>query len=92
METLSRRLSEEYIKYQQDYNSSPLSERFTTKNYDEKIFRELAKDPKAKVEIYGRGTVDKARTAIHAEIKELADNVQRIEKSLCKSVNLYFKA
>jgi hypothetical protein len=36
-------------------------------------------------------TVDEARTALHAEIEGLIDNVQWIEQLICKSVDLDFK-
>jgi hypothetical protein len=34
METMSKRLSQEYKEYQQKFNSPPLSKRFETKKYD----------------------------------------------------------
>jgi len=88
---MSRRLSLEYKDYQQKFNSPPLSQRFDTKNYDQERFKELAKDPKATIEVFHKTTVDEARTAIHAEIEGLVDNVQRIEQPICKSVDLDFK-
>ena len=91
METMSKCLSQEYKEYQQNFNSLPLSKRFDTKKYDEKKFKELAKDPKVKKEVFHKTTVDEARTAIHAEIEGLVDNVQRIEQPICKSVDLDFK-
>ena len=35
METMSRRLSQEYTEYQQKFNSPPASERFDTENFDQ---------------------------------------------------------
>jgi hypothetical protein len=70
---MSKRLSQEYKEYQQEFNSPPLSKRFDTK------FKELAKDPKATKEVFHKKTVDEARTAIHAEIEGLVDNPQRLE-------------
>ena len=46
METMSKRLSQEYVEYQDKYNSPLVSKRFDTKNYDKEKFKELAKDPK----------------------------------------------
>ena len=74
METLSRRLSPEYTDYQQKFNSPPLSERFDTDNFDKELFRELAKDPKAKIEVFHKKTTDEARTAIHAEMEGIVEN------------------
>lgn len=91
METMSKRLSPEYTEYQQKFNSPSVSKRFDTKNYDQEKFKELAKDPKAKKEVFHKRTVDEARTAIHAEIEGLVDNPQRIEQPICKSVDLDFK-
>jgi hypothetical protein len=91
METMSKRLSQEYKEYQQKFNSPPLSQRFDTKQYDQERFKELAKDPKANKEVFHKTTVDEARTAIHAEIEGLVDNAQRIEQPICKSVDLDFK-
>jgi hypothetical protein len=91
METMSKRLSQEYREYQQQFNSPPLYQRFDTKKYDEKKFKELAKYPKAKKEVFHKTTVDEARTAIHAEIEGIVDNAQRIEQPICKSVDLDFK-
>lgn len=68
METMSKRLSQEYTEYQQKFNSPPLSQRFDTKKYQQEKFKELAKDTKAKKEVFHKTTVDEARTAIHAEI------------------------
>jgi len=89
METMSKRLSQEYTEYQQKFNSPPV--RFDTKGYDQEKFKELAKDPKANKEVFHKRTVDEARTAIHAEIEGLVDNPQRMEKQICKSVDLDFK-
>ena len=91
METMSKRLSQEYREYQQKFNSPPLSKRFDTKKYDEKNFKGLAKDPKAKKEVFHKTTVDEARTAIYAEIEGIVDNPQRIEQPICKSVDLDFE-
>lgn len=91
METTSKRLSQEYREYQQRFNSPPLSKRFDTKKYDLERFKELAKDVKAKKEVFHKTTVDEARTAIHAKIEGIVDNVQRIEQTICKSVDLDFK-
>ena len=91
METMSKRLSQEYREYQQKFNSPPLSKRFHTKKYDEKNFKRLAKDPKAKKEVFHKTTVDEARTAIYAEIEGIVDNPQRIEQPICKSIDLDFE-
>ena len=91
METMSRRLSPEYTEYQQKFNSPPLSERFDTKQYDQSKFKELAKDPKAKKEVFHKTTVDEARTAIYAESEGLVNNPKRIEKPICNNVDLDFQ-
>lgn len=91
METMSRRLSPEYEEYQQKFNSPPVSKRFDTTQYDQQRFQQLAKDPNAKKEVFHKKTVDEARTAIHAETEGLVDNAQRMEKPICKSVDLDFK-
>lgn len=91
METMSKRLSQEYTEYQQKFNSPPVSKRFDTKNYDQEKFQELSKDPRANKEVFHKTTVDEARTAIHAEIEGLVDNPQRIEQPICKSVDIDFK-
>lgn len=82
---MSKHLSQEYKEYQQKFNSPPLSKRFDTKQYDKERFKELAKDSKAKTEVFHKTTVDEARTAIQAEIEGLVDNVQRIEQPICRS-------
>jgi hypothetical protein len=48
IKTMSRRLSQEYKEYQQEFNSPPLSQRFDTKQYDEerKSKMEQVKSPK----------------------------------------------
>ena len=81
-------LSQEYKEYQQNFNSPSLSKRFDTKKYDEKRFKELAKDPKANKEVFHKTTVDEARSARHAEIEGIIENVSRL---YCKSVDLDFK-
>ena len=91
METMSRRLSLEYKDYQQKFNSPPLPQRFDTKNYDQEKFKELAKDPKANKEVFHKTTVDEARAALQLEMEWVVDNPQRIEKPICKSVDLDFK-
>lgn len=91
MEKMSKRLSQEYTEYQQNFNSPPVSKRFDTKNYDQEKFKELAKDPKANKEVFYKTTVDEARTALQAEMEGIIDNPQRIEKPICKSVDLDFK-
>ena len=91
METLSKRLSPEYAEYQQKFNSPPVSKRFDTKNYDQEKFQELAKDPTANKEVFHKTTVDEARTALQSEMEEIVYNPQRIEKPICKSVDLDFK-
>ena len=48
MKKMSKRLSQEYKEYQQKFNSPLISQRFDIKQYDQKRFKELAKDPKAK--------------------------------------------
>lgn len=73
METMSKRLSQEYTEYQQKFNSPPVSKRFDTKNYDEEKLKELAKDPRANKEVFHKTTVDEARTAIHGEIESLVE-------------------
>ena len=40
METMSKRLSQEYKEYQQKFNYPPLSQRFDTKQYDQERFKE----------------------------------------------------
>ena len=62
-----------------------------TKKYDEEKFKELAKDVKAKKEVFHKMTVDEARTVIHAEIEGVVDNTQRMKQPICKSVDLDFK-
>lgn len=91
MEALSRRLSPEYKDYQQKFNSPPLSERFDTKQYKEERFKELAKDPKAKIEVFHKKTTDEARTAIHAEMEDIIENPRRIEQPICNDLDLDFQ-
>ncbi len=91
METMSKRLSQEYTEYQQKFNSPRVSKRFDTKNYDQEKFKELAKDPRANKEVFHKTTVDEDRTALQLEMEEIVDNPQRIEKSICKFVDLDFK-
>ena len=88
---MSRRLSQEYTEYQQKFNSPAMSKRFDTKNYDKQKFKELAKDHKAKEEVFHKTTVDEARAAIQLQMERIVDNPQRIEKSIYKSVDLDFK-
>ena len=91
METMSRRLSQEYKDYQQKFNSPPLSQRFDTKQYDQERFKGLAKDPKANQEVFHKTTVDETRTAIHAEMEGIVENPRRIEQPISKSLDLDFK-
>ena len=91
MEKMSKRLSQEYTEYQQKFNPPPVSKRFDTKNYDQEKFKELAKDPRANEEVFHKTTVDEARAALQAEMEGIVDNPQRIEKPICKSVDLDFK-
>jgi hypothetical protein len=49
------------------------------------------RNPKANKLVFHKTTVDKTRAAIHAETKGLVENVQRLEKPFCKSVDLDFK-
>lgn len=79
METMCKRLSQEYVEYQQKFNSSPVSKRFDTKNYDQEKFKELAKDPRANKEVFHKTTCDEARTAFQSEMEGIVDNPQRIE-------------
>lgn len=90
MDTLCRRLSQEYKEYQQVYNSPPLSKRFDTTNYDPVRFQLLSQDPHAKVEVYHKKTVDEARSAIQAEIEGIIKDAQRIPKPYCNLVDLDF--
>jgi hypothetical protein len=90
MDTLGRRLSQEYKEYQQKFNSPPLSKRFDTTNYNQVRFQLLSQDPRAKVVVYHKKTVDEARSAIHAEILGLVNGVNRIPKPYCQSVDLDF--
>jgi hypothetical protein len=76
---MSKCLSQEYTEYQQQFNSLPVSKRFDTKHYAQEKFKELSKDPKANKEVFHKTTVDEYRTAIHAQIKGLVENPQRIE-------------
>lgn len=94
MEKLCRRLSLEYLEYQKQYNLPAIPNRFDTKNFDQDKFIELAKDPKraeADQESFYKTPIDEARTAIQLEIQGIVDNPQRIEKPICKSVDLDFK-
>lgn len=90
MDTLGRRLSQEYKEYQQVYNSPPLSKRFDTTNYDPVRFQLLSQDPHAKVEVYHKKTVDEARSAVQAEILGFINGVNRLPKPYCQSVDLDF--
>lgn len=90
MDTLGRRLNQEYKEYQQKFNSPPLSKRFDTTNYNQVRFQLLSQDPRAKVVVYHKKTVDEARSAIHAEILGLVNGVNRIPKPYCQSVDLDF--
>ena len=90
MDTLGRRLSQEYKEYQQVYNEPPLSKRFDTTNYDPVRFQLLSQDPHAKKEVYHKKTVDETRSAIHAEILGLVNGVKRISKPYCQLVDLDF--
>ena len=90
MDTLSRRLSQEYNEYQEQYNSPPLSKRFDTTNYDPGRFRVLSQDPNAKVQAYHKKTVDETRSAIQAEIFGFVNGVNRLPKPYCQSVDLDF--
>lgn len=85
MESLSRQLSTEYLAYQQTLNSPPVSDRFNTTNFDHTRFNKLAQDPKAKMVVYHKTSVDEARSALHAEMKGIVENVQRITKPYCKT-------
>ena len=74
METMSKRLSQEYTEYQHKFNSPPGSKRFDTKNYDQEKFKELSKDPRANKEVFHKTTVDEARAALQSEMEEIVDN------------------
>ena len=89
METMSKRLSQEYTEYQQKFNSPPVSKRFDTTNYDQEKFKELAKDPRANKEAFHKTTVDEARAALQLEMEGIVDNPQRIEKPICKELYIY---
>jgi hypothetical protein len=88
---MSKRLSQEYTEYQQKFNSPPVSKIVDTQNYDKEKFKDLAKDPRANKEVFHKTTVDEARTALQSEMEGIVDNPQRIEKPICKSVDLDFK-
>jgi len=90
METFGRQLSQEYNDYQKDFNSPPLSNRFDTIKFSQQRFRELAKDPNARTEVYHKKTVDEARSALHAEMLGIVNEVKRIPQPYCKSVDLDF--
>jgi hypothetical protein len=90
MDTLGRRLSQEYKEYQDQYNSPPISDRFDTKDYDSARFMQLSQDPHAKVEVYHKKTVDEARSAIQAEILGFINGVNILPKPYCQSVDLDF--
>ena len=91
MEIMSKCLSQEYTEYQHKFNSPPVFKRFDTKNYDQEKFLKLSKDPRANKEVFHKTTVDEARTALQTEMERIVDNPQRIEKPICKSVDLEFK-
>lgn len=91
MEALSRQLSPEYLTYQQTSNSPPVSDRFDTINFSHTRFKKLAQDPKAKTVVYHKTSVDEARSALHAEMKGIIENVERIPKPDCNSCDLDFK-
>ena len=90
MDTLGRHLSQEYKKYQEQYNTPPLSKRFDTINYDPVRFQLLSQDPHAKKEVYHKKTVDETRSAIHAESEGIIKDAQRIPKPYCQLVDLDF--
>ena len=91
MEELSRQLSPEYLTYQQTLNSPPVSDRFDTIDFSHTRFKKLAQDPKAKTLLYHKTSVDEARSALHAEMKGIIDNVERIPKPDCNFCDLDFK-
>jgi hypothetical protein len=91
MEDLSQTLSQEYSNYQQEFNSPHLSESFNTKNYDQEKFLELGADPNGKETLFHKTTVDEARSALHAEMEGDIENLQRLDQSLNKSLDLDFK-
>ena len=90
MDTLGRRLSQEYKEYQQVYNEPPLSKRFDTRNYDPVRFQVLSQDPHAKRKVYHKKTVDETRSAIQSEIEGIIKDVQRIPKPYCNLIDLDF--
>jgi len=90
MDTLGRRLSQEYKEYQEQYNTPPFSKRFDTKNYDPVRFKALSQDPHAKRKVYHKKTVDEARSAIQAESEGIIKDAQRIPKPYCNLVDLDF--
>ena len=91
MEELSRQLSPEYLTYQQTLNSPPVSDQFDTINFSHTRFKKLAQDPKARTVVYHKTSVDEARSALHAEMKGIIDNVERIPKPDCNFCDLDFK-
>lgn len=78
MKTLGRQLSQEYKDYQKDVNSPTLSKRFDTLKFCQVRFRELARDPKARKEIYHKTTVGEARWALQVEMMGFVKDVERI--------------
>ena len=90
MDTLGRRLSQEYKEYQQKFNSPPLSKGFDTTNYNQVRFQLLSQDPRAKVVVYHKKTVDETRSAIQAESEGIIKDAQRIPKPYCNLVDLDF--
>jgi hypothetical protein len=90
MDTLGRRLSQEYKEYQDQYNSPPISDRFDTKDYDSARFMQLSQDPHAKRKVYHKKTVDETRSAIQSEIEGIIKDAQRIPKPYCNLVDLDF--
>ena len=91
IETLGKQLSQEYKDYQKDFNSPPLSKRFDTLKFSQVRFRELAKDPNARMEVYHKKTVYEARSALQAESMGLVEDVERIPQPYCKRVDLDFR-
>ena len=64
---------------------------FCTIIFSQERFRELAKDPNSRTEVYHKTTVDEAISALQAEMMGLIEDVKRIPQPYCKQVDLDFR-
>ena len=90
MDKFAKSLSPDYSEFLNKYWSDSLPERFNTKKYSTKEFKELATSPRLSKNSINRISIDEARTVTQAKLQSIIINPARPDNKLAQRVDLDF--